>query len=189
MPLSLSISSYSLNVGYEQIGVSSLAQTVTVSNASSHTVTFSSVTFSGDLCRNRSLHGHAESGPDVQITVVFTPTVAGTRSGAVTLKDNSPGSPTPVISLTGVGEVYAHLVFAQQPYLPGPAGRQLSRKPLSAILVNDGTVPVNITGISVVPADGIPPRPTTARRRSASIRVARCMWCLVHPTSSPTPRQ
>jgi len=154
VPLSLSISSYSLNLGYEQIGVSSPAQTVTVTNASSHTVSFTGVTFSGDYAGTNTCTGTLNPGLSCKITVIFTPKAAGTRSGAVTLKDNSPGSPTQVISLTGVGEVYAisfspsSLTFPNQ--LVG-----FSSKAMSAILVNDGTVPVNITGISVVPADGI----------------------------------
>ena len=154
VPLSLSISSYSLNLGYEQIGVSSPAQTVTVTNASSHTVSFTSVTFSGDYAGTNTCTGTLNPGLSCKISVVFTPRAAGTRSGAVALKDNSPGSPTQTISLTGVGEVYAisfspsSLTFPNQ--LVG-----FSSKAISAILVNDGTVPVSITGISVVPADGI----------------------------------
>ena len=154
VPLSLSISSYSLNFGYEQIGLSTLAQPVTVTNASSHTVTFSSVAFSADYAGTNTCKGTLNPGLSCKITVVFTPTVAGTRTGTVTLKDNSPGSPTQTISLTGVGEVYAisfspsSLTFPNQ--LVGFSG-----KAISAILVNDGTVPVSITGISVVPADGI----------------------------------
>jgi hypothetical protein len=175
VPLSLSISPYSLNLGFEQIGVSSPSQTVTVSNASSHTVRFTSVTFSGDYAGTNSCTGTLNPGRTCNITVVFTPTAAGTRTGAVTLRDNSPGSPTQVISLTGVGEVYAisfspsSLTFANQ--LVG-----FSSRPMSAILINNGTVAVNITGISVVPADGIFTQtnncpPTLAVNQSCTVQV------------------
>ena len=152
VPLSLSISSFSLNFGYEQIGVSSPSQTVNVTNASSHTVTFTSVTFSGNYAGTNTCTGTLNPGLSCKITVVFTPTVAGTRSGALTLKDNSPGSPTQVISLTGVGETYA--ISFSPSSLTFPNTLVGSSSGMSATLINDGIVPVNITAISVVPPDG-----------------------------------
>jgi hypothetical protein len=175
VPLSLSISSYSLNLDYEQIGVSSPTKTVNVTNASSHTVTFSSVTFSGDYAGTNTCTGTLKRGLSCKITVVFTPRAAGTRSGAVTLRDNSPGSPTQVISLTGVGEVYAISFSPSSLSFPNQLVGSSSR-PMSAILINDGTVPVNITGISVVPADGIFTQtnncpPTLAVNQSCTVQV------------------
>jgi hypothetical protein len=153
VPLSLSISSYSLNLGYEQIGVSSPSQTVTVNNVSSHTVTFTSVTFSGDYAGPNTCTGTLIPGMSCTITVVFTPRAAGTRTGAVTITDHNPGSPTQTISLTGVGEVNA--ISFSPSSLTFPNTLVGTSSSMSATLVNDGTTPVNITGISVVPANGI----------------------------------
>jgi hypothetical protein len=86
------------------------------------------------------------------ITITFTPTKTGTRSGAVILKDNSPGSPTQTITLTGTGETgalgftAASLNFGT--VLVGSSSTQ------SATLTNDGAAPVNITGIAISPANG-----------------------------------
>jgi hypothetical protein len=87
------------------------------------------------------------AGQSCTITVTFTPTAAGTRSGSVTLKDNSPGSSSQTITLTGTGETLA-LGFA-------PAGINFgsvvvsSSSTQSATLTNDGAAPVNITGITI----------------------------------------
>ena len=70
----------------------------------------------------------------------------------MTLKDNCPGSSVQTISLTGTGEALA-LGF-------NPASLNLgsvtvgSSITLSATLTNDGAAAVNITGVSISPADG-----------------------------------
>ena len=92
------------------------------------------------------------AGQNCTITVTFTPNGPGTRLGAVTLKDNSPGSPTQTIALTGIGESLglgltpASLNFGN--ILVGASAT------LSATLTNDGSASVNLTGFAVSPADG-----------------------------------
>ena len=85
--------------------------------------------------------------------MMFKPTAAGSRTGTVTLKDNDPGSPTQTISLTGTGETLA-LGFTPATLNLGSVavGSSITQ---SATLTNDGTAPVNITGFSISPADGI----------------------------------
>jgi hypothetical protein len=70
----------------------------------------------------------------------------------VTLKDNSPGSPTQTIRLTGTGETLA-LGFTPASLNLGSVvvGSSITQ---SATLTNDGTAAVNITGIAISPADG-----------------------------------
>ena len=73
------------------------------------------------------------------------------RTGAVTLKDKSPGSPTQAISLAGTGATLA-LGFTPGSLnlgsvVPGFGATQ------SATLTNDGAAVVNITGVSISPAD------------------------------------
>jgi hypothetical protein len=154
-PLTLTFSASSLNFGLLQIGLTSGSQTVTVTNVSGHTVTFTSIASSGDFSRSHTCPTTpATLGPGLNctITVTFSPNAGGTRTGAVTLKDNSPGSPTQTIALTGTGEAGA-LGFT-------PASLNLGSVPVgssstqSATLTNDGAAPVNITGFAISPADG-----------------------------------
>jgi N-acetylneuraminic acid mutarotase len=150
-PLTLTFSASSLNFGLLQVGLSSPPQTVTVSNVSSHSVKFSSIATSGEFSQSHTCPTTLASGQSCTITVTFTPTVAGTQNSAVTLKDNCPGSPKQTISLTGTGETLA-LGFT-------PAALNLgnvavgSSTTQSATLTNDGAAAVNITGVSISPAD------------------------------------
>lgn len=151
-PLTLTISAYSLNFGVLKVGLTSSPQTVTVTNASGHASTFSGIKSTGDYSQTNNCPMTLSAGAQCAITVTFKPTAAGTRTGAVTLTDNDPGSPTQTIALTGTGETLA-LGFT-------PASLNLgtvavgSSSTQSATLTNDGSAPVNITGIAVSPADG-----------------------------------
>ena len=151
-PLSLSFSSMSLNFGLVQIGLTSASQTVTINNVSSHTVTFTSIASSGDFSETNTCPTTLNAGLSCTITVTFTPTKSGTRSGAVTLKDNCPGSTSQTISLTGTGETLA-LGFMPSSLNFGSVVVGASST-LTATLTNDGTSSVNITGSSISPANG-----------------------------------
>ena len=155
-PLSLTLSATSLNFGLLQIGLSSASQIVTIKNVSTHSVTFTSIASSGDYSETNTCPttpATLNAGQSCTITVTFTPTKAGTRSGAVTLKDNCPGSSSQTIALTGTGVTLA-LGFSPSSLNLGSvvAG---SSSTMTAILTNDGSSSVNITGTSVSPANGI----------------------------------
>ena len=150
-PLSLTFSASSLNFGLLQIGFTSPPQTAMVTNVSTHSVTFTSIASTGDYAQTHTCPTILTAGQNCTITVTFTPTAAGTRKGTVTLTDNSPGSPSQIIPLTGTGETLA-LGFT-------PASLNLgsvvvgSSVTMSATLTNDGSASVNITGISISPTN------------------------------------
>jgi len=152
VPLTLTLSASSLKFGLLQIGLSSPSQTVTVTNVSSHSVSFTSIASSGDYSQSNTCPATLTSGQNCTIMVTFAPTATGARTGAVTLKDNSPGSPTQLISLTGTGETLA-LGFTPGSLSFGSIVVGASST-LSATLTNDGSAAVNLTGISISPANG-----------------------------------
>jgi hypothetical protein len=151
-PLTLTFSASSLNFGLLQIGLTSPSQMVTVTNVSGHSVDFTSIASSGDYAQTHTCPTTMTAGTSCTITITFTPTNTGTRSGAVILKDNSPGSPTQTITLSGTGETGALGFTAASLNL----GTVLvgSSSTHSATLINDGAAPVNITGIAISPANG-----------------------------------
>ncbi|HWO32643.1 MAG TPA: choice-of-anchor D domain-containing protein [Candidatus Acidoferrum sp.] len=151
-PLTLTFSASSLNFGLLQIGLTSPSQTVTVTNASDHTVNLTSIASSGDYAQTHTCPTTMTAKTSCTIAITFTPTKTGTRTGAVTLKDNSPGSPTQTISVIGTGETLA-LGFTPASLNLGSVvvGSSITQ---SATLTNDGTAAVNITGIAISPADG-----------------------------------
>jgi hypothetical protein len=150
-PLTLTLSAATLNFGLLQIGLSSPSQTVTVTNVSTHSVTFTSIASSGDYAESNTCPTTMNAGQNCTITVTFTPTAAGSRPGTLTLKDNSPGNPSQVIALTGTGETIA-LGFTPSSLNLGSVvvGSSLT---MNATLTNDGSSSVNITGISVAPVN------------------------------------
>ncbi len=149
-PLSLTFSPSTLNFGFLQVGLTSAAQTVTVSNVSNHSVTFTSIAASGDFSQSNNCPGTLTMNQSCTITVNFTPTAAGPRSGAVTLKDNSPGSPQQTIALSGTGGAGALTFTVASLNLGGVVPGYSSTQ--SATLINDSAGAVSITGVSIAPA-------------------------------------
>ena len=99
-----------------QIGLTSAAQTITVQNVSSHAAVFAGIAASGDYaetndCTGTLLHKAAPAEPGQQCTIsgiTFSPNASGNApNSAITLTDNSPGSPTQTIELSGTGEKLA----------------------------------------------------------------------------------
>lgn len=151
-PLTLTFSATNLNFGLLQIGLTSPSQTVTVTNVSSHSVAFSSIAGSGDFAQTNTCPATMTAGQSCTIAVTFTPTASGARKGAITLKDNSPGSPSQTIALTGTGVTLA-LGFRPASLNLGSiaVGSSISQ---TATLTNDGSASVNLTGFSISPGNG-----------------------------------
>ena len=150
-PLTMTFSSSSLNFGYLQIGLTSPSQAVTVTNVSGHSVAVSSIASSGDFAQTNTCLPSLASGQTCTITITFKPTASGARKGAVTLKDDAPGSPVQTIALAGIGKSLA-LAFSPAKLdfgsiVPG------TTSVLSATLLNDGASAVDITGVIISPTN------------------------------------
>ncbi|HEY7096310.1 MAG TPA: choice-of-anchor D domain-containing protein [Terriglobales bacterium] len=98
----LSINPSALTFTAQQVGTSSPAKTITLTNTGAATVMINAVTTSGDFSRSGNCGSDLDAGESCTILVVFTPTVSGTRSGAITVLDNANGNPH-VINLSGTG--------------------------------------------------------------------------------------
>ncbi len=95
----------SLTFGNVQINTTSAAQTVTVSNTGNTALVLSTIVVSGDYAKSGGTCANGSSvapAANCTITVTFKPTVAGARTGALTITDNAGGSPRS-IALTGTG--------------------------------------------------------------------------------------
>ncbi len=152
-PLTLTFSASSLNFGLLKIGLSSSSQTVTITNVSAHAVNLTSIASSGDYAQTHTCPTTMTAGTSCTVTITFTPTATGTRTGAITLKDKSPGSPAQTIALTGTGETLA-LGFTPASLTFGNI-LVSSSATLTATITNDGSAPVNLTGFAISPGDSI----------------------------------
>ena len=174
-PLTLALTATSLNFGLQQIGGTSAPQTVSVTNVSANAVAIAKIVASGDYAQINTCPATLNPSQQCTITVDFAPTAAGVRNGAVTLTDNSSGSPKQTIALTGTGEPLA-LGFNVAKINFGGVSVGSSGAGI-ATLINDGGAPVAISGISVAPVNHTFTQtnncpPTLAVQQSCTIQIS-----------------
>jgi hypothetical protein len=97
----LSANPSSLAFGSQLVNTTSGTQTVAVTNTGTTTATVSAVSASGDFSQTNTCASLAV-GASCAVTVRFTPTTSGARTGAVTITSNANNSPT-TIALSGNG--------------------------------------------------------------------------------------
>jgi hypothetical protein len=97
-----SVSPATLAFENQTVQTASAAQTVTLTNMGTASLTVSNVTASGDFTQTNTCGSSVAAGASCTIAVTFTPTAAGPRTGTLSLADNAPNSPQ-TVGLTGSG--------------------------------------------------------------------------------------
>jgi PKD domain/WD40-like Beta Propeller Repeat/Abnormal spindle-like microcephaly-assoc'd, ASPM-SPD-2-Hydin len=92
----------SLAFGSQVVGSTSQLQTVTLINTGTADLAISSLAVSGDFAQTNTCGSTMAAGASCTISIMFTATAAGPRTGAVTIVDNAAGSPH-VVALSGTG--------------------------------------------------------------------------------------
>jgi hypothetical protein len=100
----VSLSPASLTFASQTVGTTSSAQTITLTNTSSGSLSISGITASGDFSQTNNCGSTLAASASCSISVIFTPTASGTRSGAISVSDNAPASPQ-AVALSGTGVV------------------------------------------------------------------------------------
>jgi hypothetical protein len=101
----ISVSPTSLTFAAQTVGQTSSAQTVQVANTGNTAVTISSIAATGDFAETDTcgnLPAVLNVGTSCSISVTFTPTASGARSGSITIKDDAISS-SQAITLSGTG--------------------------------------------------------------------------------------
>ena len=146
----VSLSPFSLTFPNQTEGTTSAVESVTLTNTGNAALRITGAFgISGDFAFGDggtcpAVGRSVAAGQSCTITVVFTPTATGTRTGTVTLYDNAPDSPQ-TISLTGTG-VSVSLSPASLSF-----GNQRVRTTSSAqtvALTNAGSADLNISSIA-----------------------------------------
>jgi len=91
-----------LNLGEEVLGTTSAPQTVTLANVGNAVLNITSITASGDFAQTNDCGASLAATASCTLSVTFTPTAAGSRTGALTITDNASGSPH-TVALAGTG--------------------------------------------------------------------------------------
>jgi probable HAF family extracellular repeat protein len=101
-----SLSPSNLTFSTQAIGTTSAAETVTLKNTGTTSLTITSIaiigTNAGDFAQTHTCGGSLAAAASCTISVRFKPTASGTRTAALSITDNAAGSPQEV-SLTGSG--------------------------------------------------------------------------------------
>jgi Abnormal spindle-like microcephaly-assoc'd, ASPM-SPD-2-Hydin len=126
--------------------------TVTLTNTGNATLNISSVATTGDFAVQSNTCGpHVLAGGNCAITLGFTPTAKGSRTGILQLTDNAADNPQRV-TLTGMGMSIALSPSALN-FGTEPVGQ--TSAPQTVTVSNVSNASVNLTGFSigVIPAD------------------------------------
>ena len=136
------------------VGQKSVAQTVTVTNSGTDTLTFSSISISGtnpaDFSQSNDClapPSNLAAGSSCHVSVTFQPMATGNRTATVSINDNAPSSPQ-TISLTGTGVIPTatlsptSLTFSSQLIKTSSATQTVT-------VTNSGSGPLLISGIAI----------------------------------------
>jgi hypothetical protein len=99
---SASLSPASLSFSSQQVGTTSSAQTVTLTNTGAIALQLSRVQVTGPFAETNNCGASVGASQSCSISITFTPTAAGAATGALTFTDSAPDSPQ-TVALTGSG--------------------------------------------------------------------------------------
>jgi hypothetical protein len=86
----------------QQVGTSSAAQMVTLSNSGNTTLSITTIQTMGDYSQTNNCSATLAPSANCIISITFIPTVSGARNGSLAFSDNGQNSPQ-TVALTGVG--------------------------------------------------------------------------------------
>jgi hypothetical protein len=137
-------------------GNSSATQSLTLVNTGNMALNISNIQITGDFAQTNNCSTAVLAGSSCTISVIFTPTLPGTRSGVLTISDNVPGSPQ-TLRLTGAGSDFSLTSSAaSQIVTPGAAGTYLlTVTPLGGSF--PGSVALSCSGLPANATCGLSP--------------------------------
>src|ERR1039457_2349631 len=141
----ITVSPASLTFASQAIGSTSPAKVVTVTNRGSAVQTVG-LTASAGFVETDNCNGNVAAGTSCKASVFFTPTLAGTTSGTLTISDASQNL-LATVSLTGAGVEPTTLTPATQSFGNEAVNQTSAAK--TATLKNNQTVALTISSIAV----------------------------------------
>jgi hypothetical protein len=140
------LSPASLTFSSVPVGTSSAAQTVTLTNNGSASLSIGSIQTTRDYSQNNNCPSVLAYGSSCAINIQFTPSLVGTRSGTLTVSDNVQGSPQ-TVSLSGTGADFNLTTPSSQDTIKAGASATytLSVSPVGGSFSN--TVSLNCSGL------------------------------------------
>ncbi len=140
------LSSIALDFGDQLVATSSTHQTVILGNTGNRPMEIGSITTGGDFSQTNTCGASLPAGGQCSISVTFTPTVRGARSGTTTIADNALDSPQ-VVGLTGRGIVPGACSLSRASLSFGEQRVGTPSPPQEVTVGNTGDLPLVITSI------------------------------------------
>ena len=136
----------SLTFSAQPVGQTSTAQIVTLTNGQSVPLHIANIAVLGDFAQTNGCGAQVAANSSCTISVTFTPTVPGTRTGSLTITDDGPGSPR-VVALGGTGAAAVNISPTALDFGNQTTGQTSASK--SVTLMNSQPAVLNIASISV----------------------------------------
>jgi hypothetical protein len=130
--------------GSYTVGTMSLTQAVTLTNNQTVALNLTGINVSGDFSQINTCGSSVVARGTCTLTVSFTPTAVGTRTGQIVINDDAAGSPQ-VVNLTGTGGT--PIVALGQTSLSFRALLGSTTSAKSVKLTNNGSAPLTISSI------------------------------------------
>jgi hypothetical protein len=145
---SASLSTSSLFFGGQLVGSTSAPQSVTLSNIGAAPMNITSIAANNDFSQTNNCGVSLAAGESCAINVSFTPTSAWSRGGSILITDNSYGSSTQVLLLTGMGDSGAVGTLSAASLDFGKVNIGATSVTKSFTLTNRGTAVLSINNIA-----------------------------------------
>ncbi len=153
----VNLSPTSLSFGNQNVGTTSAAQTVTLTNNGTSALTITSIGVTGtnaaDFAQTNTCPlspSTLAAGANCTISVTFTPTATGTRTASLSVADNASGSPqTVALSGTGVAPTAPAVTLSPTSVAFGNQAVGSTSTAQTITLTDSGTGALTITSISV----------------------------------------
>jgi len=182
----VSLSGTSLTFTSQIVVTTSPPQTVTLSNTGGATLNVTQISVSGDFAQTNNCGTSLVATSSCQISVAFTPTAGGTRSGTLTINDNAPGSPH-TVALSGTGQDFSLAPSGQATatIMPGQtANYTLAVTPVGGF---NQTVALSCSGAPAQSTCSVSPNPLVLNGSAAgsiAVKVTTTAASLAMPTRS-----
>lgn len=144
-----SLSPSSLIFGSQNVGSSSAAQAITVSNTGNAALSITGITATGDFTQTNGCGATLAAGAHCAVNVVFAPTAAGTRSGTLSMVDNAAGSPH-TASLAGSGQAAPTVSLSPSSLTFGNQAVGVTGTPQLVTLTNTGGASLTISSVTSI---------------------------------------
>ena len=131
----------------QAIGTTSAGQTITLTNNQSVALQISNITASGDYTETDNCPSTVAASGTCVITVKFSPTAAGTRTGQVAIADDAGNSPQ-IANLTGTGTAPTAALSSSHLFF-GVHAVGTTSSVQTVTVTNKGLAPLNVNSVTV----------------------------------------